>query len=68
MEAIVVSKNQFVKVKDVAMEISMSTDYVRKVLIREGHLEGYQEGSRWLVSRESLDRYLARRRKTAAAA
>lgn len=66
MEAIVVSKNQFVRLKDAALEIGMSPEYVRRNLLG-GEIEAYLEGSRWLVSRESLDRYLARRRKAAAA-
>lgn len=67
MEAIVVSKNQFVRLKDAALEIGMSTDYVRESLIGKGELEAYLEGNRWLIARQSLDRYLARRRKQAAA-
>ena len=58
MNAEVVSQHRYIKLKDAAMEIGMSTDYVRENLIANGKIVAVKQGSRWLVDIESWRRYL----------
>ncbi len=58
MLAEVVSENRFLKLKDAAIEISMSTDWVLKSLIYPKKIKAHKAGSRWLIDLESWRQYL----------
>ena len=66
MIAEVVSEHRYIKLKDAAMEIGMSTDFVIRNIIREGKVSAVKQGSRWLVDLESWRRYLDAMKRAAA--
>jgi len=66
MNAEVVSHNRVIKLKDAAIELQMSTDYIVENLITNRKVEAWKEGSRWVISLPSWQAYLAGRNRAAA--
>lgn len=65
MNADVISTHAFIKVRDAAMEIGMSSDFVITNLIYGEKVRAVKMGSRWVINLESWKSYLASLRNAA---
>lgn|GEM_PF-5178982 len=65
MNADVISTHAFIKVRDAALEIGMSSDFVITNLIYGKKVQAVKMGSRWVINLDSWKAYVASLRSAA---
>ena len=55
-------REEFMSLKEVAKGTTYSAKYLN-LLIRQGKLEGHKEGRNWLTTKESVKRYMDKRKR-----